>query len=209
MFTRLAFDRIVCMPSPPPCVPIISSARAHITLHEAPFTCEATFTCRKQLEEHTMATRDETTPRTRWGRTKFARRTPAMAFAIPLGLVVAGGFGALTLLTDFSANGDPLLVAGVTALVMAWGCIGLVWALIVDRTTLHGAVEKPDQTVEARWMTSAQSGALTDLVTVVGLAIAILAFTRVQMDGMWILIGVLFVAGLSVGARYIVARTRG
>src|SRR5690606_20913737 len=47
---------------------------------------------------------------------------------------------------------------------------------IVDRTTLRGAVEKPDQTVEARWMASAQSGALTDLVTVVGITVAVLAF---------------------------------
>ncbi|HLT67169.1 MAG TPA: hypothetical protein VKZ73_04790 [Microbacterium sp.] len=132
-----------------------------------------------------------------------------MALAIPIGLVIAGGFGTLTLLTDFSENGDPLLVAGVTTLVMAWGCIGFVWALIVDRTTLRGAVEKPDQTVEARWMASAQSGALTDLVTVVGITVAVLAFTRVQMDGMSMLIGVLFIAGLSACVRYVVARTRG
>ncbi|WP_261164230.1 hypothetical protein [Microbacterium sp. Marseille-Q6965] len=148
--------------------------------------------------------------RTRWGRVKFAGgRTPAMAVAIPAGLLTAAGFGSLTLLTDVVPRDHALLVAGVTAFVMSWGCIGLVWALVVDRRTLRGAIDKPEQSVESQWLESAQSGALTDLILMTGLALAVLSLARIRIDGTWALIGVIVIAGLSVGVRYLVARARG
>lgn len=86
-----------------------------------------------------MSTEPRTDTRTRWGRIKFAGgRIPAMAVAIPAGLILAAGVGALTLLTGVSQGEQALIIAGVFTLIMSWGLIGLIWALVVDHSSLRG-----------------------------------------------------------------------
>lgn len=148
--------------------------------------------------------------RTRWGRIKFAGgRVPAMAVAIPAGLILAAGVGALTLLTGVSEGEQALAIAGVFALVMSGGFIGLVWALIVDRSSLRGALDKPEESVESLWLETAMAGALRDTITLTGLALAAVAITGFELDVVWALIGVIWVAFSSTFVRYLIAKKQG
>lgn len=148
--------------------------------------------------------------RTRWGRLRFAGgRIPALAVAIPVGLILAVGVGALTLATGVSRSEDALLIAGVFALVMSWGLIGLVWAIIVDRSTLRGALPKPEESVEATWLDTAMSGAFGDTIMLTGFTVVFLAITGVELDAMWALLGVLCVAFFSAFVRYLIVKKRG
>lgn len=147
--------------------------------------------------------------RTRWGRINFAGgRVPAMAVAIPAGLILAVGVGALTLLTKVTQGDQALVIAGVFALVMSWGFIGLIWILVVDRSTLRGAINNPDESIESRWLDAAMAGALRDTIMLTGLTLAALAITGFDLDVTWALIGVIWIAFFSTVVRYLMAKKR-
>lgn len=157
-----------------------------------------------------MSTEPRTDTRTSWGRISFAGgRIPAMAVAIPAGLILATGVGALTLLTEVSQGEHALVTAGVFALVMSWGFIGLIWALVVDRSSLRGALDKPDESIESKWLEAAMAGALRDTIMLTGFALATLAITGFELDVTWALIGVVWVAFFSTTVRYLMAKKRG
>jgi hypothetical protein len=132
-----------------------------------------------------------------------------MAVAIPAGLILAAGVGALTLLTKVAQGDKALVIAGVFALVMSWGFIGLIWALVVDRSSLRGALDNPDESIESKWLESAMAGALRDTIMLTGFALATLAITGFELDVTWALIGVIWVAFFSTFVRYLMAKKRG
>lgn len=153
--------------------------------------------------------KSSTDTRTRWGRTKFADgRIPALAVAIPGGLLLAIGVGALTLWTGVAQGEQALFIAGVFALMMSWGMMGLVWAIVVDRTTIRGALDKPEESIESKWMDAAMAGAFTDTITLTGLGLAAIAITGFELDALWALTGVLLVAIFSTFVRYLMAKKR-
>ncbi|GAA2025884.1 hypothetical protein GCM10009720_01920 [Yaniella flava] len=157
-----------------------------------------------------MSGETRTDIRTLWGRTRFASgRFPALALAIPLGLVLAVGAGAITLWAGVARGELALLIAAVFAVIMAPGLAGLVWALVVDRSTIKGAIDKPEESVESKWLNSAMSGALSDTVTVTGLGLATIAITGFDFDVLWALTGVLLIAIFSTFVRYVMAMKRG
>lgn len=152
----------------------------------------------------------QTDQRTRWGRAKFAGvRVPAMAIAIPAGVILAAGVGGLTLLTEIARGEKALLIACIFAVIMSWGFIGLIWALIVDRSSLRGAIDNPDDSIESKWLESAMAGALRDTIMLTGFALAALTITGLEIDVIWALIGVIWVAFFSTVVRYLMAKTRG
>ena len=155
---------------------------------------------------------DSSTPdtRSRWGRTTFADgRIPALSIAIPVGIVLALGAGALTLLTDVASGAQALLIAGAFAFILSWGFIGLVWALVVDRTTLRGAIDNPDESIESQWLESAMSSALGDTIMATGVGLVMIALTGFEIDAIWALSGVIAIAFLSTAVRYLMAKARG
>ena len=95
------------------------------------------------------------------------------------------------------------------AFVTVWPCFGLVWALVVDRDSLHGAVDRPEESVESRWYDAAASKAFTDVILVVGLATAVIAFAGLEPPVLVVLPAVIVVAAGAFGIRYLLARTRG
>ncbi|MFI9628128.1 hypothetical protein [Streptomyces sp. NPDC052042] len=92
---------------------------------------------------------------------------------------------------------------------MSWSLIGLVRAIIVDRSTLQGALDKSDESIESTWLDTAMAGAFRDTIMLTGIGLAILAITGSESDAVWALIGVLFVAFFSVFTRYLMAKKRG
>ena len=157
-----------------------------------------------------MSVEPRTDNRTRWGRIRFAGgRLPAMAVAIPTGLLLAVGVGAITLWTGVSRGEHALPVAGVFALVMSWGLVGLVWALVVDRSSLRGAIDKPDESIESTWLDAAMAGAFRDTIMLTGLVLGILSITGFELDVHWALTGVIVVGFFSTFVRYLMAKKRG
>lgn len=147
------------------------------------------------------------TRQTRWGRVRGTQGTPAMAVAIPLGLLLATGGGAVAAaMIDAAA---PLLVGLAVGASMAIPLVALVWATAVDRASLRGALDRPEESVEGAWYDRAAQGAFSDTILVVGLATAALAVTGIRIDVVLALMGVLLVAMGSCGIRYVVARRRG
>ncbi len=157
-----------------------------------------------------MSIQTTTDSRSRWGRIRFAGgRIPAMSVAIPAGLMLATGVGALTLWTGIARGEQAFLIAGVFALVTSGAFTGLVWALIVDRSSLRGALDQPDDSVESTWLDTAVAGAFRDTILLTGLGLATLAITGIDIDAVWALTGVLVIAFSSTFARYLVAKNRG
>lgn len=179
-------------------------------LRKADYTCQASCTRYTRVTQGvSMSTEPRSDTRTRWGRTRFAGgRIPAMAIAIPIGMLLAIGTGAITLWTGVARGEQAVVIAGVFALVMVWGLVGLVWALIVDRSTLRGAIDKPDDSIESKWLDAAMAGAFSDIFLLVGLGVAMLAITDIKFDVIWALSGVLFIAMFSVIVRYLIAMKR-
>ena len=155
-----------------------------------------------------MSVEPGTDNRTRWGRIRFAGgRLPAMALAIPVGLLLAAGVGAITLWTGVAEGEHALPVAGVFALVMSWGLVGLVWALV--GSSLRGAIDKPDESIESTWLDAAMAGAFRDTIMLTGLVLAILSIAGFELDVLWALIGVIVVGFFSTFVRYFMAKKRG
>ena len=146
--------------------------------------------------------------RTRWGRLRGGSRTPAMAIAIPAGLVLAAVVGVIAA-AMWDASTPPLVVGIGFTIVTLPALVGLVWVFLVDRDTLRGAIDRPEESVEGAWYDKAAQGAFSDTLLITGLGTAFFAITSIRIDMLIALIGVLVVARGSCGIRYLIARRRG
>lgn len=152
---------------------------------------------------------NNSTPATRWGRVRWgARRTPAMAIAIPAAVPLAA-VGAWVAVAAGQAGPNPTLGGIVFFAALLVPFAGLVWALIVDRETLRGAPRNPEESVEVRWYERAAAGALTDVILIAGIGVLVTSFWPVVVPTQLILAGVIVVAMADVGIRILVLRRRG
>ena len=150
-------------------------------------------------------------PRTKWGRTKFgAGRLPAMAIAFPGGLILGAFGGWLSVVTGVSGQ-NPLVGFWVFSACLTSPAVLLVYAVVVDRTTIEGAVDRPDDSIEAGWYDKAASSSFTDLILMLGATAAILAFlpTEILVDLKLVLSAVLVACALSFGLRYLLLKRKG
>ncbi|CAL4861301.1 hypothetical protein [Microbacterium sp. MM2322] len=158
-----------------------------------------------------MTDTDGTAPeldRTRWGRLRGGSRTPAMAIAIPAGLVLAAVVGVIAAAT-WDAPTPPFVVGIGFTVVTLPALVGLVWVFLVDRDTLRGAIDRPEESIEGAWYDKAAQGAFSDTLLITGLGTTFFAITNIRVDMLIALIGVLVVAMGSCGIRYLIARRRG
>ncbi|WCZ31526.1 hypothetical protein [Corynebacterium massiliense] len=88
--------------------------------------------------------------RSRFGRAKFGGGPKTLiAVSAAVGLVLSIALSVIVALTAFTEN-TPLAVALFTAFTAPW-LIAIVWVLLVDRDTVEGAIDKPEQSIESRW----------------------------------------------------------
>ena len=149
--------------------------------------------------------------RTKWGRSRFGTgRTPAMALALPGGVVLGAAGGLLAVQTGV-AGADPLIGFLVFALCLTMPGTALVYLLVVDRRTIVGAAERPDDSVEAGWYEKAAAGSFTDLILALGITSTVLAFLpeAFVVDLVLVLPAVLVLCAVSFGVRYLVQQGRG
>lgn len=148
---------------------------------------------------------------TKWGRTTFGGgRFPAMAIAIPCGVAIGALLGLLAASLELGGT-SALLVGAVFAVCLTFPATMLVYIFVVDRSTLEGATERPEESVESGWYEKAAAGALTDIILVAGVTGTVLAFlpTKFALEPGLMLTGVICVAFLSVGVRYLLQRHKG
>jgi hypothetical protein len=150
----------------------------------------------------------ENNSRTKWGRARIGSgRVPAMAIAIPCGLVL--GF-LLSLVAVWAGIAGPNPVVGGAAftLCLAVPATMLVWVLVLDRSTLQGAADLPEESIESRWYTKAAAGAQTDVILLAGLAVLVLTLLPwgAELDSRVVLGGVIGASFLSFSIRYQVLR---
>lgn len=143
--------------------------------------------------------------RSKWGKVRVGSRwigavPPAIALGILATAVLAAMVAALGLVPDY-----PVAAGVATAPSLS----ALSWVLLVDRSTLEGATDRPEDSVEASWYEKAASGAFTDILLVTGLGCTALAFAPIEVEGLHALMAVILVAFASFGVRYAVQRRKG
>ncbi|WP_146362229.1 hypothetical protein [Arthrobacter yangruifuii] len=146
--------------------------------------------------------------RSKWGYARFGSgRIPALAVAVPSGMILGGAAGLLAVLAGVSGP-SPVLGFAVFAVFFASPAAGLVYVLVVDRSTLAGAPARPDDSVEAGWLDKAAAGSFTDLVLVLGITATVLAFIprEFPVDLKLVLPAVILLGFACFGIRYLVLR---
>ncbi len=144
---------------------------------------------------------------TRLGRARFGGGLGALvASSLVCGVILAGGLGWL-----FSALVTPeSRVAGFvvfTAMTLPFLAM-LVWALLVDRSTISGAVDRPEESIESVWYEKAASGAFGDILLVGGIGAVGFSILQVEAPVMVVLATVLVCAMLDFGVRYLWQKTQ-
>ena len=119
----------------------------------------------------------------RWGSTRTGRRGLGLwGPAVAIGVLTAGAVAGLTF--AFSPSNTPGLLAVVTGVMTLPVGVALGWAIQVDRTSITGAVERPEESVESRWLEQAAFGALFDGFAMIGLGTGAIAITGKSFSSM-------------------------
>lgn len=140
----------------------------------------------------------------RYGRVKSGG-TPALRVAVPVGMGIAVVLG-VTKVVLGNPDGPFAWVAGlILGTCLAPFAVALVWTVIVDRSTLPGAVARPEESVEHTWYTKATSDAFHVVLVVCGVG-ASLAGLWVESVVSWTLIAVFVVAAMAFGVSYTLRR---
>lgn len=126
-----------------------------------------------------------------WGRMRFGNnpRMSALAVALPVGLIVAVALSALaaSVLPRYEAWWQSVSIYLIMLLPVS---VAGVWAMVVDRTSLPGAVRNPEASVEQAWAKSAAFNALLIMTILISIALtaAVLAGYQVVANTLLIVL---------------------
>lgn len=142
---------------------------------------------------------------TAWGRSRFGGSGAGLiALSLGLGLVLAGLIAALIATLAFAEKfwmAWPVFGFGLLPVL----CAG-VWAVLVDRNTLRGAVRDPESSIESRWYDRAACGVFQDLLIVCGLGAAVFSVLGLNAPIGAVLGAVLLAAMLDFAVCYLLTR---
>jgi len=137
-----------------------------------------------------------------WGRARFGGgSTTLLAASLTAGALVSACLGGLFLVLGNAQ--DPVLAFSVVAVVTLPVTAVLAWAVLVERSTLAGALEKPEDSIESAWYDRAAGGAFGDVLIVGGLGAGALAFTGTEAPLAWALSALVLFAMLDLAVRYL------
>ena len=146
-----------------------------------------------------------TTTRTTWGATRSGRTGFALwGPAALIGVAIAGAIGVVVALVTPAPQ--PVLLGVLTGVMGLPIAVALGWALLVDRASLKGAVDKPEDSVESDWLRRAAEGALFDGLAMIGLGAGVIAVTRIDVPADLVLMAVWLVLVVDLGVRYLVLK---
>jgi hypothetical protein len=140
--------------------------------------------------------------RSAWGRARFggSPRT-LLVVSLTIGVLVSAGLGGLFLVPGNTA--DPVLAFSVVAFGTLPVTAALGWAVLVDRSTLVGAIDRPDDSIESAWYDKAASGAFGDILIVGGLSAGGLGLAGIEAPLTWALSALVLFAMLDFAVRYL------
>lgn len=98
---------------------------------------------------------------------------------------------------------SPALSAAVFGVCALAPGVALGWILFLAPATTGSADD-----VESRWLRDASSGTATDLITAMGVMLAVVSITRVDISTSVLLVALLLMAFASCTMRYALARRR-
>lgn len=142
----------------------------------------------------------------RWGRSRILA-IPTMRLAVPAGIALSLGFGLAHVMLN-NPDGPAKWLAGLIfgACLSPW-MIALVAVLIVDRSTMPGAVQNPESSVESAWYDKAAVAAFHTGLGVCGVGAFVTTWLRLQTVSLTF-VGVLVLLGSSFGIAYLVQKSR-
>lgn len=146
--------------------------------------------------------------RSRWGRSRLGGGTAALITAsLAIGAAVSSGLGLLAQAT-LPDRGQPWLLFAVFAVVtLPVTSIG-AWALLVDRSTITGAVDDPDESVENRWYERAATASFHVLLSTLGLGLTVFVFLRIDISPSVLTLCYLVIAMVAFGVNYLLTKRR-
>ncbi|WP_218220011.1 hypothetical protein [Nesterenkonia sp. Act20] len=144
---------------------------------------------------------NSTMKRSRWGRSRFGGSS-AVLVSVSLGIGAAISAAAGALFVTLSDSERPILAFALMVTLTLPTAAALGWALLVDRATLIGAADKPEDSIESTWYDKAASGAFGDILLVGGLGAGGFALTWIEGPLTWALSGLVLFAMLDFAARY-------
>lgn len=145
--------------------------------------------------------------RSPWGRSRLGGGSAALAAAsITIGAIFSVGVAAIFMV--FGDHDRPGLVALVFAALIMPVASASGWALLVDRSTIAGAIDKPEDSIESAWYETATSGAFGDVLAGGGIGAAVFALTPLEAPAELLLMALVVLATLDVAGRYLWLRRR-
>lgn len=142
----------------------------------------------------------------RFGRIK-PKGIPALRLAAPIGLVAAAIIGIALQATPIFTHStmNAWLRALLIGVCVTPASIALVWAVVVDRSTVPGAIPNPEHSVEFTWYDQAAKDSFHLLLAGTGLGAALTSFWLPPMVS-WTLIAVFAFAALAFAVSYLIHR---
>lgn len=144
--------------------------------------------------------------RSGWGRARFGGGVFALALAsLTIGVVASGAIAwafASLVVGERPWLGFAIMLAGMLPVCTIAG-----WALLVDRSSLSGAVARPEESVEMVWYQRASSGAFGDILLVGGIGALGFSLAPVAAPIAIVLGALLVFAMLDFGVRYLWQKT--
>ncbi|RRD45616.1 hypothetical protein [Tessaracoccus sp. OH4464_COT-324] len=142
----------------------------------------------------------------RWGRSRV-KGIPTMWIAVPAGVLIALVVGVLQVVLG-NPDGPLKWLGGIIlGCFLAPTAAAGVGALIVDRSTLPGAVAKPEESVENTWYNKAAVVSFHATMVVCGVGAFVTTWLGLQTISLT-LAGVLLMLGVSFGFSYLIIRGR-
>lgn len=140
-----------------------------------------------------------------WGRTKGGK--PALPIAGVVGSILALVTALLAGFFWGESNGMNWTVVIVFLVVMAVPFSAVVWVLIVDRTSIRGAIRNPENSIESQWGATAAEASFA--TTIAGSGVGAGIATILDADVVAItLMGVFAVSTLAYVVGYLIAKGR-
>ncbi len=146
--------------------------------------------------------------RSRFGHARFGGGSGVLiALSTATGALIASGLGAAVAVSV--GQGRPGAAFGLTVALTLPVAAALAWAIMVDRRSLTGAIDRTEESVESQWYQRAVVGAFHDLIIILGIGAAGFSLTRITVNTGLLLIGLFIVVAIDVAVRYQVAAREG
>lgn len=141
------------------------------------------------------------------GRSRFGGNSIALVTgSILIGAVASSAIG----FAGASMRDDAFLLSFFVFLACTLPVTSMLgWVILVDRSTIAGTVDKPEDSVETHWYNEATKGAFQDTMFTLGITTFVLAITQFEVGGLNLGLGFLMLMMFDFLIRFQLAKRAG